>query len=114
MTKPYLGSTGAIRADKILRTLGGSYRYQILDNETCIYKSINDRYEILIKGIRSRSYTMEMTVILWELYNHKPVKVVTIISSITTIVDLKNKLNQLEKHATEGDSKPISDVFTGD
>lgn len=108
MAKPYLGTVGAKRADIILKELGGAYRYQMIDGETCIYKQINKRYDIEISGTRTRRYEMDMTVYLWELKDGKGVQVIEAVSNIQTLEQLKNTLKTLHTNVQEGDYKPVS------
>lgn len=108
MTNAYLGTTGARRADKILKLIGGNYRYQIIDGETCIYKRPHPDYEIEIQGIRTRSHKLNMTVTLWELADDIPARPIETLSNIQTVNQLKNRLHQLENKLRQGDLQPVS------
>lgn len=110
LTTPYLGITGTKRADKILKSLGVNYRYRIIEGETCIYKPVSDIYHVLIKGVRSRSYHMNMSITLVKITDNSHSNVIEIISGIKTIEQLKKTLETVEKQAIQGYSKAISDI----
>jgi len=108
MTNAYLGTTGARRADKILKLIGGNYRYQIIDGETCIYKRPHPDYEIDIKGIITRSHKLSMTVTLWKLTEGTPARPIEMLSNIQTVNQLKIGLDRLEHRLRQDDLKPVS------
>ena len=108
MTNAYLGTTGARRVDKILKLIGGNYRYQIIDGETCIYKRPHPDYEIDIKGIITRSHKLIMTVTLWKLTEGTPARPIETLSNIQTVNQLKNGLDRLEHRLRQDDLKPVS------
>lgn len=108
MTKPYLGTVGAKRADVILKELGNTYRYQMIDGETCIYKQINNSYDIEISGTCTRRYDLEMTVSLWKLESNHTGERIETVSNVKTIEQLKNTLKTFHTNVREGNYTPVS------
>lgn len=85
------------RQSTILSSIGNDYSIKVIDHEPCIYKKLNDSYDIEISGTQRASG--HMSVYVWDISNgeNHSAKIVDRATGIKTISELKNKLMDFEK-----------------
>ena len=80
---------------ELLTYLGPAYKLQIIDFENCIYRKINDRYDIEISGTYTASHPIMICV--WDISKgfNSSSRIIETIQDIRTKEDLKNTLDAL-------------------
>lgn len=86
---------GSKNQQEILNYLGSEYSLKEIDSELCIYRKINDRYDIEISGTNRRRHPM--VIYVWDISTGAGIsaRIVEQFSGITDKSALKNTLNQI-------------------
>lgn len=78
---------------KLLSFLGPEYSVKIIDQVECLYRKINDNYDIEISGALRKG--QKVCVFVWDISKGHPTEIVERHFDIKEWTDLKALLNQI-------------------
>jgi len=80
----------------ICNQLGSDYSIQVIDLENCIYRKLNDKFDIEISGLDNRRKSFNCNVYLWSLKPGKSIEATySDISSFEQLLELLQSLEML-------------------
>lgn len=78
----------------ILSRLGSDYSIRLVDTEQCIYRKLNDSYDIEVSGLNNQRKSIRATIFLWKLEHDQPAYTVESIQ-VSSFAELKSTLTAM-------------------
>lgn len=78
----------------IQKQLGNLYSIKMIDLENCIYRKLNEEYDVEVSGLDNRKKSFNCTVYLWSLKPGKSIE--STYSDISSFEQLLETLQSLE------------------
>ncbi|KOS61704.1 hypothetical protein FJQ98_02835 [Lysinibacillus agricola] len=77
----------------ILEELGHNYEIKVIDAEQCIYRNLQNGYDIEVSGLNNQKQSIEANIYVWDC--NKGSRIVDRVQNVTSLDELKEKLEEL-------------------
>lgn len=77
----------------ILEELGTNYEIKVIDAEQCIYRNLQNGFDIEVSGLNNQKQAFKADIYVWDCRNGS--RIVDRVQNVTSLNELKEKLEEL-------------------